>query len=90
MLIDDDEVAKLCDFGLATLGNPDGNSGMEPESVYTGTARYKARELFQSDENPNPTATFKGDIYALGCMMLEVSRIFGMIEHYPLTGWSVH
>jgi serine/threonine protein kinase len=72
VLVDDDGVAKLCDFGLVRLADWEGPAGMTTTSVYSGTERYKAPELFVSAENRHPRASFEGDIYSLGCIMLEV------------------
>jgi serine/threonine protein kinase len=47
---------------------------MTTTSPYTGTERYKAPELFISADNRHPRATFEGDIYSLGCLMVEVSN----------------
>jgi serine/threonine protein kinase len=70
--VDETRVAKLCDFGLVRLVDWEGPAGMTTTSPYTGTARYKAPELFMSSENRHPVATFEGDIYSVGCIMLEV------------------
>jgi serine/threonine protein kinase len=72
--VDENGVAKLCDFGLVRLVDWGGPAGMTTTSPYTGTARYKAPELFVSVENRHPVATFEGDIYSVGCIMLEVWR----------------
>lgn len=79
--MDDNGVAKLCDFGLVRLADWQGPAGMTTTSPYTGTERYKAPELFMSKENRHPVATFEGDIYSLGSVMLEVSNYSG---HSPL------
>jgi len=71
VLVDENGVAKLCDFGLVRLVDWGGTAGMTTTSPYTGTARYKAPELFISAENRHPVATFEGDIYSVGCIMLE-------------------
>ena len=70
--MDSDGVAKLCDFGLVRLADWEGPAGMTTTSAYTGTERYKAPELFISPDNRHPVATMEGDIYSLGCIMLEV------------------
>lgn len=71
ILIDNDCVAKLCDFGLVRLVEWEGPKGMTTTSPYTGTERYKARELFITEGRSYPVATFEGDIYALGLVLLE-------------------
>jgi len=45
---------------------------MTTTTPYTGTERYKAPELFISRDNRRPVATFEGDIYSFGCVILEV------------------
>ena len=46
---------------------------MNTTSEHTGTARYLAPELAATDETGYPTTA--SDVYALGCLGLEVSRI---------------
>ncbi|KIM20542.1 hypothetical protein M408DRAFT_81867, partial [Serendipita vermifera MAFF 305830] len=78
VLVDDIGAARLCDFGLVRLADWDGPAGMTTTSPYTGTERYKPPELFISKENRRPVATFEGDIYSLGCVILEVRQpLFG-------------
>jgi len=72
VLVDKDGVAKLCDLGLVRLVDWEGSRGLTTTSPYTGTALYKAPELFISLVNRIPVATFEGDIYAIGCILLEV------------------
>jgi serine/threonine protein kinase len=69
VLIDDSKRAKLCDFGLVTV-LADTNTGWTTTSSYNGTLRYHAPELLNDDV---VVCTGKGDIYALGCLALEVS-----------------
>ena len=64
-------MAKLCDFGLVRLVDWEGPHGMTTTSPYSGTVRYKPPELFNSEQNRWPKATFQGDIYSLACVMLE-------------------
>jgi serine/threonine protein kinase len=45
----------------------------EHTSEHTGTTRYLAPELVASEENVFPTT--ESDVYALGCLGLEVSHI---------------
>lgn len=73
--MDDDGVAKLADFGLVRLDQWEGPRGMTTTSPYSGTMRYKPRELFIGAENRWPEATFEADIYSLGCMMVEVREM---------------
>jgi serine/threonine protein kinase len=69
VLMDDSYKAKLCDFGLVRLIQAEGSStGMTTTSAHTETARYLAYELVESNQMPTTTS----DIYALGCLGLEV------------------
>jgi serine/threonine protein kinase len=72
VLIDDNGVAKLCDFGLARLIAESGDvaTGTTTTTVHTGTVRYLAYEVVESDERPLPTR--ESDMHALGCLGLEV------------------
>jgi serine/threonine protein kinase len=64
-------VSRICDFGLARVFLEEGNSGMTTTSEHTGTTRYLAPELVSSEDTVYPTAA--SDVYALGCLGLEVS-----------------
>lgn len=95
-MLNDTGAARLCDFGLVRLADWEGPAGMTTTSSYTGTERYKAPELFVSPENRRPVATFEGDIYSLGCVMLEViERIYpfgrftkmGELQHAIIGGY---
>jgi len=72
VLIDDLGAPRICDFGLAQALLETGNSGMTTTSEHTGTTRYLAPELVASEENVLPTMA--SDVYALGCLGLEVSH----------------
>jgi serine/threonine protein kinase len=50
----------------------EGSSGMTTTTHHTGTERYLAYELVMAGEDARPT-TFS-DIYAVGCIGLEVSH----------------
>jgi serine/threonine protein kinase len=52
--------------------------GMTTTSEHTGTERYLAPELVISEENVNPITA--SDMYALGCLGLEVCRVISMIS----------
>jgi hypothetical protein len=52
---------------------------MTTTTAHTGTARYLAYELIESDEEPLPTTA--SDVHALGCVGMEV---------YPAPSSSVH
>jgi serine/threonine protein kinase len=70
VLIDDDGIPKLCDFGIAHIIF-EGPTGMTTTSEHTGTERYLAPELVAADEGTRPTSA--SDVYAMGCLGLHVS-----------------
>jgi serine/threonine protein kinase len=72
-LIDDLGNPRICDFGLARVFLEMEGSGMTTSSEHTGTPRYLAPELVMSEENVYPTSA--SDVYALGCLGLEVRYI---------------
>jgi serine/threonine protein kinase len=77
ILIDEGGQAKLIDFGLSTIVRPLlGQSHLAVTSVRPGQIRYAAPELvlFQ-DVSDIPLE--KTDIYSFGCVMLQVSWLFG-------------
>ena len=65
--------ACLCDFGLArVIQNSGGPSGFTT-SNFAGSVRYMAPELLNpDDEETVPLVDAASDIYALGCVGLEV------------------
>lgn len=85
VLVDGNGVAKLCDFGLVRLAGWGVATGLTTTSPYTGTARYKAPELFMTIENRFPVATFEGDIYSLGCILLEFVERFYPFKRFKTT-----
>lgn len=71
VLIDDDGHARICDFGLVR------NALTEHTTTsHLGTLRYRAYELVNTDESLHPNErgiiTTASDIYAVGCMALEL------------------
>jgi serine/threonine protein kinase len=70
IVIDEAFNAKICDFGLVRLIQENGSStGLTTTSAHTGTVRYLAFQLVEDGEVP----TTASDVYALGCIGLEVS-----------------
>ena len=85
MLIDDDGVGKVNGFNLVRLIPDHGHTGMTTTSSHTGTTRYLSYELISEDyEDPKPTTA--GDIWALACIGMEVSRLSRWIELIPNNG----
>lgn len=68
-MIDDDENALLCDFGLARVLE-EVPSGLTTTSIGTCSLRYAAPELISDDVSPH---TLPSDMWALGCLLLVVS-----------------
>lgn len=71
ILIDDTGVAKICDFGLVRIILEEGESGMTTTSDHTGTDRYLSCELVTTRSATSLSAA--SDVYALGCIGLNVS-----------------
>lgn len=76
MLIDDNLIPQICDFGLVSIFLDEGSSGMTTSSPHTGTDRYLAYELVVDDEQVRPTMA--SDIFALGGIGLEVCMILSL------------
>lgn len=74
MLVDDDGVAKICDFGLLRLVRESAPTGMTTSSSHTGTTRYLSYEMI-SDDDDDPKPTTASDVYALACIGMEVSEL---------------
>ncbi|GMF59676.1 unnamed protein product [Phytophthora fragariaefolia] len=64
ILIDGHGIAKLTDFGLSSLNEPD--SEMAPGQLVTGAIRWRAPEVLQGGH-----PTFASDIYSFGMCILE-------------------
>lgn len=71
VLIDENGRPRLCDFGLARIFLEDESTGLTTTSEHTGTSRYLAPELVAGEHSVHPTTA--SDVYALGCLGLEVS-----------------
>ena len=71
ILIDNDGVARLCDFGLAHLVSDADVTATATSNV--GTIRYAAPELRRpEDDDENVRASTQTDIYSLACIAYEV------------------
>ncbi|KIM29312.1 hypothetical protein M408DRAFT_328957 [Serendipita vermifera MAFF 305830] len=84
VLVDNSGQARLCDLGCVRSVN---GRDLATSTPYTGTERYKAPELFISETNPRPVASLQGDIYALGCIHVEIVENivpFGQVENDDL------
>ncbi|KAG2109858.1 kinase-like domain-containing protein [Suillus discolor] len=78
ILIDERGRAKLIDFGLSTVVAPlFGQSHLAITSIHAGAIHYAAPELLSDDVNVNDLPLEKTDIYSFGCVMLQVSWLFG-------------
>lgn len=76
-MIDRENRAKVCDFGLTTFIHEHLEEAMTTIASSTGTVRYLAHELVDSDEDQPPTTA--SDIYAVGCIGLEVRLLSFML-----------
>jgi len=72
-MIDNGGIPQICDFGLVSIFLEEGSSGMTTTSPHTGTDRYLAYELLIDSEDVAPTTA--SDIFALGCIGLEVRSV---------------
>ena len=70
ILIDNNNLPQLCDFGLVSIYFEEGSTGMTTTSAHTGTDRYLAYELLLNGDTTLPTTA--SDIFALACVGLEV------------------
>jgi serine/threonine protein kinase len=75
VLIDEDKIARLTDFGVATvLHNSSTTGNTKTGSGVGGTVRWMAPELHQLDfddqDNAKPSAA--SDVYALSITLWEV------------------
>ncbi|KAG8815231.1 hypothetical protein FRC17_000780 [Serendipita sp. 399] len=87
ILIDDFRRPRICDFGLSRIVLEEGHSGLTTTAAHTGTPRYLAYELVISeDDMAKPTR--ESDIYALGCVGLDVSS-FAPVEYGDVALTSV-
>ncbi|KIM19724.1 hypothetical protein M408DRAFT_57582, partial [Serendipita vermifera MAFF 305830] len=69
ILMDGNQVPRICDFGLARVFSEELETGMTTTSEHTGTARYLSPELVNSETSVPPTLA--SDVYALGSLGLE-------------------
>ena len=67
VLIGDDGNARLGDFGNARFMDRKGYT-----MSFTGTMRWLAPELIETDDDQVPQPTKQTDIYAFGMVLLEV------------------
>jgi serine/threonine protein kinase len=65
-------VGQICDFGLTRIIQEEVDTGMTTSTTHTGTARYLAYELVRNMGSPDANPTLATDIYALGCLGMEV------------------
>lgn len=71
MVITKHGIGQLCDFGLTRFMQNDMRTGLTTSTAHTGTTLYLAYELVEYDDKPLPT--IHTDVYALGCLALQVS-----------------
>lgn len=73
----DDATPMLCDFGLAKVSEV-GSTGMTTAAPEM-TIRYSSPELLRTE---TPRHTIYSDIWALGCVILEVRRLWASLADY--------
>ncbi|KAG8891423.1 hypothetical protein FRB99_003601, partial [Tulasnella sp. 403] len=83
VLVSANTSAMLCDFGLSKSAE-----GMTATSNMNngGTARYWSPELFQEGNRP----TLESDVWAWGCLLLEVVMSLVPYNDVPLEGRVIH
>jgi serine/threonine protein kinase len=73
VLISDNGDACLCDFGLSRIIKSEAGPSGFTTSNFAGSIRYMSPELLNSEEEEAlPLVTAASDVYALGCVGLEV------------------
>jgi serine/threonine protein kinase len=88
VLVDDNGVAKICDFGLLRLVRESAPTGMTTTSSHTGTTRYLSYELVSDGDDDDPKPTTASDVYALACIGMQV-RIFRSYMRCPIPDTSL-
>ncbi|KIM23527.1 hypothetical protein M408DRAFT_252923 [Serendipita vermifera MAFF 305830] len=79
VLIADNGDACLCDFGLSRLIKTETGASGFTTSNFAGSIRYMSPELLNSeDEEALPLVTTASDVYALGCVGLQI-----VTDHLP-------
>ncbi len=78
VIVGDEGILKVVDFGLATLAEPDPDDDITRVGMAPGTLRYMAPEVISG----SPSSP-KSDIYALG-----VTLLFALTGQAPLEGAS--
>ena len=71
--MDDNDQAKICDFGLTKLMES-GTTGGAKSTGLKGTIRYMPPEFFRVER---ATRDKKSDVWAWSCLGLEVSLLHG-------------
>ncbi|KAG8800765.1 Suppressor of Sensor Kinase (SLN1), partial [Serendipita sp. 399] len=77
VLIDDNGIPRICDFGLVAIYLEAGNSGLTTTSPHSGTERYLAPELVITEDHARTTTA--SDVYAVGCIGLEF--VFSLLPY---------
>ncbi|CAG8729601.1 7093_t:CDS:2, partial [Acaulospora colombiana] len=70
IIVDDEGRGRISDFGLARIMSGGQRTGLTTDTSHTGTLRYLAYELVNTEGHIIPTK--EGDVYALGCLALEL------------------
>jgi serine/threonine protein kinase len=76
VLIDNERCPRICDFGLSHFFLEEESSGYTTTTEHTGTDRYLAYELVVGTSDTIIRPTTQSDIWALGCIGLEVRLLY--------------
>ncbi|KAJ7870518.1 kinase-like domain-containing protein [Mycena leptocephala] len=81
ILVKDDGVCCLADFGIAVLAEMHVSWTISSTSSIQGAVRWLAPELLDPEQRPKPSTT--RDIYSLGCTIYEVYARKPPFAHIP-------
>ncbi|KAG8898424.1 hypothetical protein FRB99_007442 [Tulasnella sp. 403] len=86
VLVADDGRAMLCDFGVSKTTTTPSSSRVSSSLTVGGTLRYWSPELFVPESLP----TLESDVWAWGCLFLEIVTGRAPYDDIPLEGRVIH